>query len=154
MDHATFEISFRRGVHMKTIFLILFMGGSLLAQHAYTPDEIAEGGRLYQSNCTGCHGSAGDQVPGIALMSGKFRRAGNDDEIAGIIRKGVPGTAMQAFNFTEQQAGIVVAYLKSFAVGSAPATDATALGDAARGKQIFEGKGNCLSCHSVGGNGS
>jgi mono/diheme cytochrome c family protein len=77
----------------------------LFAQHAYTPDEIAEGGRLFQSNCTGCHGTAGDQVPGVALMSGKFRRATSDDEAAGIIRKGVPGTAMQAFNFTEQQAG-------------------------------------------------
>src|SRR6202040_322029 len=63
------------------------------------------------------------------------------------------GTAMQAFNFTDQQTGMVVAYLKSFAGNGAP-TDAPALGDAARGKQIFEGKGNCLSCHRVGENGS
>src|SRR5207247_8959177 len=113
---------------------------------AETPKEIAEGGRLYQSNCTGCHGSSGDQIQGIALMSGKFRRATNDDEVAAIIRKGVPGTAMQAFNFTDQQAGTVVAYLKSFA-GTAPlpGTGAPALGDSARGKQIFDGKGNCLS---------
>src|SRR5262249_25303753 len=97
-----------------------------------------------------------DQVQGVSLMSGKFRRATNDDEVANIIRKGVPGTAMQAFNFTEQQAGMVVAYLKSFAVGSAAATgaNATGLGDTARGQQLFEGKGNCLSCHRVGTNGS
>src|SRR3982751_6629103 len=99
--------------------MISFLLAVLLAQHAYTPDEMAEGGRLFQSNCTGCHGTAGDQVPGVALMSGKFRRATNDDEVAGIIRKGVPGTAMQAFNFTDQQTGMVVAYLKSFA-GTAP----------------------------------
>src|SRR5438128_12618299 len=106
--------------------------GTLLAQHAYTPEEMAEGGRLFQANCTGCHGSSGDLVQGVALMSGKFRRATSDDEVAGIIRKGVPGTAMQAFNLTEQQAGMVVAYLKSFS-GSAPTTaDAPALGDAAR----------------------
>src|SRR5437762_6515169 len=118
---------------MKTILLTLFMAGSLLAQHAYTPEEIAEGGRLYQSNCTGCHGSSGDQIQGVALMSGKFRRATNDDEVAGIIRKGVPGTAMQAFNFTDQQAAMVVAYLKSFSDSStATAADATPLGDAAR----------------------
>src|SRR5580765_1108748 len=93
---------------MKLIVLLF------LFQHAFTPEEIAEGGRLYQANCTGCHGTAGDLVPGVSLMSGKFRRATNDDEVAGIIRKGVSGTAMQAFNFTDQQAGMVVAYLKSF----------------------------------------
>jgi mono/diheme cytochrome c family protein len=140
---------------MKSI-PIVFIFTTLLAQHAFTPEEIAEGGRLYQSNCTGCHGSAGDQVPGVALMSGKFRRATSDDEAAGIIRKGVPGTAMQAFNFTEQQAGMIVAYLKSFsgAATRISAGDAPVPGDAARGKQIFQGKGNCLSCHRVGENGS
>src|SRR5881396_1696388 len=115
----------------KIMFLPLFFALALLAaQHTFTPDEIAEGGRLFQSNCTGCHGSAGDQVPGIALMSGKFRRATSDDEAAGIIRKGVPGTAMQSFNFTEQQAGMIVAYLKSFAPGAATSlANAPPLGD-------------------------
>ena len=140
---------------MKTWIVTLLFAGPLFGQHAFTPDEIAEGGRLFQSNCTGCHGSAGDQVPGVALMSGKFRRATSDDEVAGIIRKGVPGTAMQAFNFTEQQAGMVVAYLKSFsAAATLNATREAALGDAARGKQILEEKGNCLSCHRIGENGS
>jgi len=128
---------------------------TLLAQHAYTPEEMAEGGRLFQANCTGCHGSSGDQVPGVALMSGKFRRASTDEEVAGIIKKGIPGTAMQSFNFTDQQAGALIAYLKS--AGGTPnttATDTPALGDAARGKTIFEGKGNCLSCHRVAENGS
>ena len=141
---------------MKVGIAILLFSATLFAQHAFTPEEIAEGGRLFQSNCTGCHGSAGDQVQGVALMSGKFRRATNDDEVAGIIRRGVPGTAMQAFNFTDQQAGMVVAYLKSFSatVTSTSPADAPALGDAARGRQILEGKGNCLSCHRVGENGS
>ena len=139
---------------MKVWIGILFFTGTLFAQHAFTPEEIAEGGRLFQSNCTGCHGSAGDQVQGVALMSGRFRRATNDDEVAGIIKKGVPGTAMQAFNFTDQQAGMVVAYLKSFSATIVAAADAPALGDAVRGKQILEGKGNCLNCHRVGDNGS
>src|SRR5438876_12013802 len=99
---------------MRVLVILVVLTVPLFAQHAFTPDEIAEGGRLFQSNCTGCHGSAGDQVPGVALMSGKFRRATSDDEVAGVIRKGVPGTAMQSFNFTEQQAGMIVAYLKAF----------------------------------------
>src|SRR5436309_14647954 len=115
---------------------VAVLATTLLAQHASTPQEIAEGGRLFQANCTGCHGSAGDQVQGMSLLSGRFRRATTDDQVAGIIRKGVPGTAMQSFNFSEQQAGTIVAYLKSFA-GGAPiaAADMPALGDAARGKQ-------------------
>src|SRR5262245_13202190 len=126
---------------MKAWIVSLLFAGPLFGQHAFTPDEMAEGGRLFQSNCTGCHGSAGDQVPGVALMSGKFRRATSDDEVAAIIRKGVPGTAMQAFNFTEQQAGMVVAYLKSFsgAATRISAADAPVPGDAARGKQISIG---------------
>ena len=141
---------------MKLWIVSLLVAAPLYAQHAFTPDEVAEGGRLFQSNCTGCHGTAGDQIQGVALMSGKFRRATSDDEVAGIIRKGVPGTAMQAFNFTEQQAGMVVAYLKSFSASAtaASAADAPAIGDAARGKQILEGKGNCRNCHRVNGVGS
>src|SRR5262250_3113382 len=122
---------------------VIVAATTLVAQHAFTPEEIAEGGRLFQANCTGCHGSAGDQVQGVSLMSGRFRRATTDDEVAAIIRKGVPGTAMQPFNFTEQQAGMIVAYLKSFAAKSTTnsATNAAALGNAVRGKDVFEGKG-------------
>lgn len=141
---------------MRLLGIILLLTPRLFAQHAFTPDELAEGGRLYQANCTGCHGSSGDQVQGVALMSGKFRRATTDEEAAAIIRKGVSGTAMQGFNFTELQAAMVVAYLKAFApASSAPsAADAVAVGDVARGKQIFESKGNCLSCHRIGQSGS
>jgi len=141
---------------VRTLVIAFLFTGALFAQHAYTPEEIAEGGRLFQSNCTGCHGSTGDQVQGVALMSGKFRRATSDEEVAAIIRKGVPGTAMQAFNFSELQAGTIVAYLKSFAANTPARSigDAPVLANAARGKEIFEGKGNCLTCHRVGQNGS
>ena len=135
---------------LTTIFTLTL----LLAQHAFTPDEIAEGGRLYQSNCASCHGSAGDQVPGVALMSGKFGRATTDEDVARIIRNGIPGTAMQSFTFSEQQAGTIVAYLKSISGSATPPLDMPQLGDAARGKAIFEGKGQCLTCHRVGENGS
>jgi len=135
------------------MFLTAVFALTLLGQHAFTPEEISEGGRSFESNCASCHGSAGDQVPGVALMSGKFRRASTDEEVAGIIRNGVAGTAMQGFNFTEQQALMVVAYLRSFSDNTISG-DIPPLGDAARGKQILEGKGQCLGCHRVGENGS
>src|SRR5437762_6978019 len=109
---------------MKVLIGLLIVAAPLFAQHAFTPDDIATGGRLFQSNCTGCHGTGGDLVPGVALMSGKFRRATTDDEVAALIRKGVPGTAMQPLNFTEPQAGMIVAYLKSFSAAPVPTANA------------------------------
>ena len=64
-------------------------------------------------------------------------------------------------DLSETQAGTVVAYLRLMALSSnsagAPAVPVPALapGDATRGKLVFESaKGNCLSCHRVGNNGS
>ena len=68
-----------------------------------------------------------------------------------IIIGGIPGTAMPPSNYSEGQAGTIVAYVRSLAASPA---GTTIPGDAARGKSIFEGKGQCLTCHSVGGVGA
>ena len=138
---------------MRTSLLTLaafLMAAPLWAQgHGYTPADIENGGLLYQANCTACHGPDGDGVPGINLGSGKFRRGTTDDEIVKIILGGVPGTAMPPNAFSESQAGTIVAYLRSLA--SAPTGGPAIPGDARRGRTLFESKGQCLSCHSVGG---
>lgn len=55
-------------------------------------------------------------------------------------------------NFNDFQAGIIVAYLRDMAE---PASrSALPAGDAAAGKTVFEGKGGCLACHRVKGNGA
>jgi putative heme-binding domain-containing protein len=126
--------------------------GVLLAQeHSYTPADIENGGRLYQGSCVGCHGPTGDALPGFNLFRGQFRRAASDTEIIRIIRNGIPGTPMPPHNFTETQAGTIVAYLRSMAAGPARTAADANLGDATRGKQIFDGKGNCMNCHRVDG---
>ena len=125
--------------------------GALFAQHSFTPIDIEDGGRLYRANCTICHDAQGDGVPGIDLMHGKFRRAKSDDDIATIIRTGVPGTAMPPNNFTDFAALTIVAYLRSMAAATATTTSG---GNPARGKTIYEGKGNCASCHRIRGVGA
>jgi cytochrome c oxidase cbb3-type subunit 3 len=130
---------------------LVFAAGTLSAQHNFTPADVEDGGRLYRSNCVSCHGANGDQVAGVDLMHGKFRRAATDDGLVQIIRNGIPGTPMPPGNFTEFQAQTIVAYLRSTA---ADASRESLSGDAARGKAIFEGKGGCLNCHRVKGNGS
>jgi putative heme-binding domain-containing protein len=119
--------------------------------HGYTPQDIENGGQLYQANCTACHGPEGDGLPGTDLGRGTFRRATTDDDVVRIILGGIPGTAMPPSAFSEGQAGTIVAYLRSLA--TSPRGQAVP-GDAGRGRQLFEGKGQCLTCHSVGGSGS
>jgi len=131
--------------------LPLAAAGALLAQHGYTQADIESGGRLYRTNCSSCHGPNGDSQPGVDLGHGKFRRATSDEEVSAIIMKGVPGTGMPPGNFSESQALTIVAYLRSMASSSNVAVTA---GDPARGKSVFEGKGQCLNCHRVRGAGS
>jgi putative heme-binding domain-containing protein len=135
-------------------------------QHSYTPAEIEEGRKLYDANCGRCHNETGDGVTGVELFK-QFRRATSDEDVAKIIREGIPGTSMPSHAFlTSTQALNVVAFLRSM-VGVTPAARSSATtagapgrgaaaiagGDAARGKTLFEGKGGCTGCHRVRGNG-
>jgi len=127
--------------------------GALFAQQqGYTPSDIENGRQIYQANCSGCHAPEGDGVPGVDFGSGQFRRGSSDDQLVRIIIGGIPGTAMPPSNFSEGQAGTIVAYLRSLATSGAGSTSAR--GDAGRGRSVFEGKGQCLTCHSVSGVGS
>jgi putative heme-binding domain-containing protein len=134
-----------------TPFIFVVVPCALLAQHEYPATDIENGGRQYTNNCVYCHGPEGDQIAGINLLQGKFKRAVSDDDIVQIIRNGVPGTGMPAQNMNDSNARTIVAYLRSAKLG--PASTLTG-GDAARGKALFEGKGQCTTCHRVQSNGS
>ncbi len=138
-------------VRVRGVMLIaLFWTDALFAQpRVYIPSEIENGGRVYQANCVGCHGADGDGVAGTNFGAGRIRRASTDDELVRIIIGGIPGTPMPPSNFSEGQAFTIVAYLRSMAARSAPAA-----GDPARGRSVFDGKGQCLTCHSVSGSGA
>jgi putative heme-binding domain-containing protein len=124
-------------------------------EHSYTPADIENGSRLFQSTCAGCHGQNGDGVAGIDLSRGQFRRGTSDTEIIKIIQTGIPGTTMPPHNLSDSQAGTVVAYLRNMATirrGASPDV-LRGVGDAGRGKALFEGKGQCATCHRVNGKG-
>jgi cytochrome c oxidase cbb3-type subunit III len=125
-------------------------GTSLSAQHA-TAFDIEDGGRAFRNTCANCHGPDGDQIAGIDLGRGQFRRPLSDQELARIIRNGIPNTPMPATNVSEAQATKIIAYLRSVAESRKSVAVA---GDAVRGKTIFDGKGACTTCHRVNGIGS
>jgi putative heme-binding domain-containing protein len=140
------------------VFLLAGASGLAAAQTApqahpgeYAPADIAYGSRLYDAQCTTCHGANGDGVGGVDLRSGKFRNAVTDQDLVRVVTTGIPGTGMQAFKFDSSEIAGIVAYLRnmtSFDRGSVKA------GDAARGRTVVEGKGGCVLCHRVGAQGS
>lgn len=118
-----------------------------LAQHSYTRAEVENGARLYQASCATCHGPKGDTVRSVALLSGQFRRASSDEELVKIIISGIPGTSMPPNNYSDLEAGMIVAFLRGAAAGE---TVSSVAGDVVRGKALYEGKGKCTACHTPG----
>lgn len=127
--------------------MLVLAAGALAAQHDFIPADAMAGSRLYIANCIYCHGPEGDQIPGIDLGRGKFKRASSDADLAQIIHNGIPGTGMPAQTMRDEQVQTIVAYLRSLA--AAPVSKLPPGGDAARGKLVLEGKGGCLNCHRV-----
>jgi putative heme-binding domain-containing protein len=121
------------------------------AQHA-TAFDLEDGGRAFSDSCANCHGPDGNLITGIDLGRGLFRRPLSDDEIVDIILNGIANTPMPPTpGMSEEQARRIVAYLRSTADAR---REVTARGDSARGRALFEGKGECMDCHRVADRGS
>jgi cytochrome c oxidase cbb3-type subunit III len=116
----------------------------------YTQADIDAGSRIYATQCGQCHGANGDQVSGIDLRRGQFRRASSDEDLARVIANGVAGTGMPPFALQAPEMNGVIAFIRAgFDLAARPVK----IGNAARGQAVFEGKGACLTCHRVNGNG-
>ncbi len=113
--------------------------------------DVRMGERLFRQQCSRCHGRDGDGGElGPALTNG-FSSASTDAGLFRIVREGIPNTQMIGISrtATEQSVWMVVSYLNS--MNDTGAADLP--GDAAAGRQVFAGKGNCSSCHMVNGEG-
>jgi len=139
-----------RSIQISVFFLGTF---ALFGQegHTYTQGDIQDGERVFLGQCARCHGPDGNNVQGVDLSRNSFSHGSSDEDLIGIIRNGIPGTAMPPHNMTPFVANTVVAFMRTMATGGAATVK---LGDPGRGKAIFDGKGNCLSCHRVKGNGA
>jgi len=115
----------------------------------YSQEDIAAGSRVYGPQCSQCHGRDGDQISGIDLRRGLFRRSTTDEDLAKVITNGTPG-GMPPFRLQPSELAGIVAFIRA-------SFDTTASvrvgGDASRGRAIFEGKGTCGACHRVNGRG-
>jgi len=118
--------------------------------HTYTRADVEAGQRLYGPQCQVCHGATGDAVPGIDLRLGKFRRSSSDDDLARIITNGIPGVGMPAFKLQPAELTGIIAFIRA---GFDAASASVRVGNAERGKALFEGKAVCSQCHRVKGQG-
>lgn len=116
----------------------------------YDKADAERGARLYTQQCQGCHGGNGDLVAGVDLRLGRFRRVNTDEDLTRVIAAGLPGTGMPGFRLQPAEMAGIVAFVRS---GFDAASTTVAVGSAARGQALFEGKAGCAGCHRVNGRG-
>ena len=114
----------------------------------YSQEDIAAGNRVYGVQCIQCHGRDGDQISGIDLRRGLFRRSTTDEDLASVITNGT-SAGMPPFKLPPSELTGAVAFIRAHF----DTTASVRLGDAARGRAVFDGKGMCGTCHRVNGRG-
>ena len=124
---------------------------------ASDPKAAKAGEYEFRINCALCHGlgaRGGGRGPDLTRAVKKHTHS--DAEMFQVISNGIPGTAMpangtngQGVGMTDEEIWQIITYIRSQEV-KAPATP---LGNAAHGRELFYGDGNCALCHMVEGKG-
>lgn len=107
-------------------------------------------GAVFAARCAYCHGAHGEGGRGADLTTGQFRHGSSDAELFSVIRNGIPGTEMPAVGLNDDQARALVVFVKQLSAAG-PAEKAP--GDPLAGKALYEGRGGCRGCHSIGAEG-
>ena len=87
---------------MRTILFLL----ATVSLFAKVP---LDGKKLYTIHCAGCHGPDGGGGTGANLL-GKLTN-GSRAKMTGVVKHGIPGTAMPAATLTDGEVTKVVAYV-------------------------------------------
>lgn len=125
------------------------------------PSGLEAGNSIYQQNCAFCHGRDADGgETGPDLTSSKLVASDvHGDKISNVVRNGRPENKMPKFNFSDSEMSELVRFIHAEAIladsrpGGRRGVDVADLqtGNAAAGKQYFDGAGGCSSCHSPTG---
>jgi len=115
-----------------------------------TEADILQGGALFQTHCSYCHGVRGEGGRGADLTAGEYRMGGSEPDLFKTIRMGVPGSEMPSFRISDEEVWKLVAYVKR--LGSQGLFE-KAPGDASVGKALY-GKNGCAACHRIGDQGT
>ena len=120
-------------------------------------------GKLYATNCAGCHGGEGKLGPAPPLNDKLFLAIIPDEELLRVVREGRPGTPMPAFArdkggpLTDKQVEAVARGIKPLWGGTPPKEKPPpylapkGAGDKERGAKLFALA--CAACHGQKGQG-
>lgn len=112
--------------------------------------DLLQGKKLFQVHCALCHGPNGEGARGPTLARARLSHAPDDAALLKILEDGIRGTEMPgAGAMDDREMRQTAAYVRS--LGKVPAKDVA--GDAARGAELYRGKGACAGCHSIHGEG-
>jgi putative heme-binding domain-containing protein len=115
---------------------------------AKAPPDLEDGKQQFAQNCSTCHGvdAGGQEGPDLHGVPASL----GDAAVQGIIRRGIPGTAMPSFStVTDKQAADIVAYLRTL---SGTGASEKTIGDSQKGEALYNSSG-CSTCHMIDGQG-
>src|SRR5215469_4195315 len=115
-----------------------------------TPQDAELGHKAFvtTAGCSYCHSNDGTGGRGANLTLGEYRFGGADDQLFETIRNGIPGSDMPPTRGPDEDIWRLVAFVKR--LGSQGLSEPKAPGDAAAGKIVYDSKGGCKSCHTIG----
>jgi mono/diheme cytochrome c family protein len=125
-----YKLTMPKTYSMFVTLILLF--SALPAFSAPRKADAKAGKQLFEAmNCSMCHPSGGNALnPKKPLRGEEFKKTFSDADIALVVRKGVPGTAMDAFRkdrLSDEQLSDIIAYIRTLTPAQVPVPIKTAV---------------------------
>ena len=133
------------------------LSSRVLSQTSNVKSPVTQGANtvgknLFETTCAVCHGldgAGGEHAP--AIGRGSAARSKSDSELARILDDGIPNKGMPSFNsLNDLKLRAILDYLRFLQAKNEAPSDA---GNPVHGQQMFFGKGGCVDCHAMHGEG-
>ena len=122
--------------------------GPVWAQTAVAKPDLAAGKKLFEQNCSVCHGLDGGGGRGPSLHTPKLKHASDEKSLRALIDNGIPPDMPAAWFLSEDENASVAAYVLT--LGNIPPEKVP--GDPEHGAAVFAVSA-CGMCHTLGGHG-